>query len=115
MVTESPAWNVLSEVKEVFAVVSGNTNVTGAAAVMVVAKVLFEGSKTFAYVPTIGVVIFRTGHTAFAETAENPPSVSATAATAAMRLMLVFVDIFFLSLVELRTIRISAWAESALS
>jgi hypothetical protein len=47
---------------------------------------------------------------AFAETAENPPRVSATAATAAMRLKLVFVDIIFLSeKVDLKNFFISAW------
>jgi uncharacterized membrane protein YkvA (DUF1232 family) len=47
---------------------------------------------------------------AFAETAENPPKVSATAATAAMRLRLVFVDIIFLSeKVDLKNFFISAW------
>jgi hypothetical protein len=50
------------------------------------------------------------GAAAFAETAENPPRVSATAATAAMRLKLVFVDIIFLSeKVDLKNFFISAW------
>jgi hypothetical protein len=47
---------------------------------------------------------------ACAETAENPPKVSATAATAAMRLKLAFVDIIFLSeKVDLKNFFISAW------
>jgi hypothetical protein len=53
---------------------------------------------------------------AFAETAENPPRVSATAATAAMRLMLVFVDIIFLSeKVDLENFSISAWPDRSTS
>jgi hypothetical protein len=54
---------------------------------------------------------------ACAETAENPPRVNATAATAAMRLMLVFVDISFLSkeTVDPETFSEPAWPENALS
>jgi hypothetical protein len=45
---------------------------------------------------------------ALAETAENPPIANAAAATSAMRLIDVFVDIIFLSIVEFGTIPISA-------
>jgi hypothetical protein len=47
---------------------------------------------------------------ACAETAENPPRVSARAATAAMRLKLVFVDIIFLSRkVAIKNFFTAAW------
>jgi hypothetical protein len=39
------------------------------------------------------------------------PIDNAATATSEIRLKVVFVDMFFLSLVELRTIRTSAWAE----
>ena len=60
--------------------------------------------------PTLSFETVNAPTAAFAETAENPPRVSATAATAAMRLMLVFVDIIFLSeKVDLENFSISAW------
>jgi hypothetical protein len=44
-------------------------------------------------------------------TTEIIPKPNAATATSEIRLKVVFVDMFFLSLVELRTIRTSAWAE----
>jgi len=46
---------------------------------------------------------------------DRTPRPKAATATSAMRLKVVFVDICFLSIVELRTIRTSAWASNALS
>jgi len=43
-----------------------------------------------------------------ADTTENTPAVSADTATSAMRFLIVFIDIFFLSLVELGNFPISA-------
>jgi len=46
---------------------------------------------------------------AFEGATERTPRPNAATATSAMRLNVVFVDICFLSIVELRTIRSSAW------
>jgi hypothetical protein len=48
---------------------------------------------------------------AFEGATEINPKPNEATATSATRLNVVFVDMFFLSLVELRTIRTSAWAE----
>jgi hypothetical protein len=53
--------------------------------------------------------------TALAGIDVRTPNPSDTAATSAMRLKLVFVDIFFLSIVDTRTIRVSACAKRPFS
>jgi hypothetical protein len=63
---------------------------------------------------TEGVSVTETGAACEGATDRTPRPKAATA-TSAMRLNVVFVDICFLSIVDLRTIRRSAWAESALS
>jgi hypothetical protein len=85
-------------------------------AIPVPTPVMFNGTEIVEASPvTAGVAdalptVYVRVEAACAETAENPPRVSATAATAAMRLMLVFVDIIFLSeKVDLKNFFISAW------
>jgi hypothetical protein len=48
---------------------------------------------------------------ALAGVTDTRPVTNPATATSEIRLKVVFVDMFFLSLVELRTIRTSAWAE----
>ena len=54
------------------------------------------------------IVVYATDGAAVAETAENEPSVKAATATSAMRLKVVFVDICFLSIVDLENLPSSA-------
>jgi hypothetical protein len=60
-------------------------------------------------------VIVDVAAAAFDGVTEIKPKPNADTATSAMRLRSVFVDICFLSLVDPRTIRSSAWAEIAFS
>ena len=67
--------------------------------------VVFE-TTTYVAVPAV----------AFAGTAENPAIANADAATSAMRLKLVFVDIIFLSRkVAIKNFFITAWPSNAVS
>ena len=71
------------------------------------------GVVNAAYVVNVGAVTVATAvqfciAAALADTAENPPMVNAAAATSATRLIVVFVDICFLSIVEDWTIQFSA-------
>jgi hypothetical protein len=80
-----------------------------------------NGTSTTA--PCAGAVVADVDHknvpvvtTAFAGTAENPAIANADAATSAMRLKLVFVDIIFLSRkVDSGNFPLSAWPEIAFS
>jgi len=73
-----------------------------------------ESDTAVVAVPAVDVTV-RPITAAFDGATEMTPRPNAATATSAMRLNVVFVDICFLSIVELRTIRISAWIKSALS
>jgi len=77
-----------------------------------VAEQIFPDTNMLASVITIAVdpmaVVKSAALAAGADTTENTPAVSADTATSAMRFLIVFIDIFFLSLVELGNFPISA-------
>ena len=104
-----------AKVNTAFAEVAGAeticaVTVSADAAVEVIVIEVAEATPTRAAAGVPAEIVRTSFGAACAETAENPPRVSATAATAAMRLKLVFVDIIFLSeKVDLKNFFISAW------
>ena len=67
--------------------------------------------KRIALVAVASLGLSLVGNTANADTPVTIPKPNAATATSAIRLIVVFVDIYFLSVVDIRTVRLSAWVE----
>jgi hypothetical protein len=98
---------VITDASSAAPAVKASVIVKVAAAPTATAAEVLEGAvaEVFVIVTVFNVVA------AFDGTTEITPKPNAATATSEIRLKVVFVDMFFLSLVELRTIRTSAWAE----